>query len=802
MATRRRELERLLYIPLLILLGVADPVAAASHPFRVALVPDGPSERLDEVQKVLVKEVLDLTRGRWEVRFAEDARFAGNWTVASVKAAVENALADHDVDLVIATGFISSAELGRLKSYPKPCLALFVIDPELQGLPLRDGKTGVHNFSYLARPSVVERDLQVFHEIVPFTHVGVLYNALIDEVVPELKDRVVARAKEGGIEAVPLPVGTSVDAALAAIPAGIEAVYMTPCLNISLADWDRLVQGLIARKLPTFSSLGRPEVDRGILAGTAPPQDATRYGRRVALTVQRILQGEDPATFSVTVSVGERLAVNMTTARAIDFSPSWAVLTEAELIGAERTEAERKLSLGAAVNGAIEANLDLAAEQRQVSAGAEDVRKARSELRPQVEGSSLVTWIDKDRARASLGAQPERRWSASATLQQLLYSDAARGNVEIQRAIQTSREAERDALRLDIALDAATAYIDVLRAKNLERIQRENLQVIRANLELAQVRRTIGASGPSEVYRWESQIATGRKDVITANSQRNVAEIALNRVLHRPAEESFLTEETDLDSPEVITSGGRIFQYQDNPADFRVLREFLVEVGLRGAPELRSLDAGIQAEQRLLLVARRAFWSPTAAFQADLTQNLADGGDGSSGPTGLPIQLEQPDNTNFTLGFKLSLPLYQGGARGADEKRAAEDLARLQIQRQSAAEQIEQRIRSSLHIAGASHASIALSRSAAEAAHKNLDLVTDAYSRGAISILDLLDAQNAALVADLGSANSVHDFLLDLMQVERSVSTFTILMTPEQREGFYQQLDAYFEKAGRRRNQR
>ena len=41
---------------------------------------------------------------------------------------------------------------------------------------------------------------------------------------------------------------------------------------------------------------------------------------------------------------------------------------------------------------------------------------------------------------------------------------------------------------------------------------------------------------------------------------------------------------------------------------------------------------------------------------------------------------------------------------------------------------------------------------AADAAAKTLEVVTDAYARGAISILELLDAQNAALVTEEAAA--------------------------------------------------
>ena len=79
----------------------------------------------------------------------------------------------------------------------------------------------------------------------------------------------------------------------------------------------------------------------------------------------------------------------------------------------------------------------------------------------------------------------------------------------------------------------------------------------------------------------------------------------------------------------------------------------------------------------------------------------------------------------------------------------------------------EQRIRSSLHLAGASFAGIEQAREAVAAAEKSLEVVQEAYSLGSATILDLLDAQNAAFSAEQVAANAVYDFLIDLVEVER-----------------------------------
>jgi len=77
-----------------------------------------------------------------------------------------------------------------------------------------------------------------------------------------------------------------------------------------------------------------------------------------------------------------------------------------------------------------------------------------------------------------------------------------------------------------------------------------------------------------------------------------------------------------------------------------------------------------------------------------------------------------------------------------------------------------------------------------------LELVTDAYSRGAVDIIRLIDAQNAALVASLAEENAVYDFLIDFMNIQRTVGTFDIFMSKEEREAWFGRLESYFEKVG------
>ncbi|MCA9753425.1 MAG: TolC family protein, partial [Gemmatimonadetes bacterium] len=383
----------------------------------------------------------------------------------------------------------------------------------------------------------------------------------------------------------------------------------------------------------------------------------------------------------------------------------------------------------------------------------------------------------------------ERTLAGTASVRQVLFSDDAFTNLTVNRKAQLSREESRNQLRLDIAQAAAQAYLDVLRGKTLERIQRENLDRTEANLELARARESVGYSGPGEVYRWEGELATQRRKLIEANARRNVAEIQVNRLRSRPSEESFRTEETGLEATPLALRDERLRRYLGDPWSFRILREFLSGVALEKSPEIRALDASIAAQERVLTNTGRAFVLPTVALRGELNHTFDRSGAGTDPAT----SLADPKDTNWNVGIEATLPLFAGGSRAAERRRAHDSLDELRTIRSAVAERIEQRLRSAMHVAGASYAGIDLSAQAADAARRNYELVADAYSKGVVSVLDLIDAQNAYDVAEQGAASAIYDFLIDYVEVERA-SGFLNCLEEDDPEEFIDRLDAFREE--------
>ncbi|MGE3522093.1 MAG: TolC family protein [Candidatus Dadabacteria bacterium] len=765
----------------------------------IGVVFDGPSEINQRTLSVYEKEINDLTAGEFTVSFPPGKIITADWTAQGVRSALERQLSDPSVDIVIALGIISSTELSGWGGFPKPVIAPWVIDPKLLGLaPGEDGGSGIRNFYYISRTASFDRNLAAFKQAVGFKKLAVVYMPIVMQLAPGIETVVRRSAAANGIDIELVPASDSAAATVAAIPADAEAVYVTPLLNYSQTEMKRLYEDIAQRKLPSFSVAGKNGVDEGALMGLDPEFDPTREARRVALVVQSILLGQDPGNFPVVFDAGTSLSINMATARTIGFYPTWDLLTEAVLVDDRVAEAGRKLSLEQAASESVEVNLDLLAAGEFVASGAQDVRLALAQLLPQSDIFVDNTYVDKDRAEASLGTQPQRDLSVGGNLRQLIYSEKAWSNLTVQKRIQESREFTRDEIELDIIAATSIGYLNVLRAKTIESIQKENLKLSKSNLGIARIRRDIGVASPAEVYRWESQISSDRIQVVNAEAQRKNTEILVNRLLHRPQGEAFTTVETGLDDPSLLVSDPRLRKYLNTPETFRIFMDFVVSRGLVQSPAIQAINSQMEAQNRILTSTRRAFWSPTIVAFGELRQFVYEGGAGSSIdlPPGFPLDIPKTDDTDWVIQLQASFPLFTGGAKIADYRKARSELSRLTYEKESTSEKVEENIRTSLNNAGASYPSIGFALDAADAAKKNLDIVTDAYSRGVASIIDLLDAQNAALSAELNAANAVYNFLIDLMNVQRASGKFDFFTTVEDREEFFRNLEQYYQTAG------
>jgi outer membrane protein TolC len=783
------------------MLLVALPASAvaqrpAGSSLRVGVVLDGQSALTDSARAGFEQEISAFFGSGPGVVFPAEATISADWTAAGAGAAIDRLLADKGVDLILALGPIGSNELAHRKSLAKPAIAALIVDATVQGLPVVNGASGVRNLSYIDIAYTTSRTLEVFRQVVPYRRLAVMVHPGLPAAIPEIPARLRETAKGMAVTIVIVPVTTSSSEALRGLPADVDAVYLGPLDQLPAAGVDSLIQGLISRKLPTLSAMGRFDVERGVLASYAPRDDMARRARRVAGNIQRIMGGEDAGSLPVALVSVAQLTINMATARAIGFSPGWATLTEAELLHEEAPATGPTWSLAAVGKEALAANLDLREADRGLASGEQETRGNRAALLPQVQAATTATFTREATAAASLGQQAERQTGASLSFSQNLYDDQAWANYRISRLTQDGRIADRRRTQLEVVLRATTAYLTVLQARAIARVERENLALTRSNLDVAQLKEQTGAGGLSDVYRWRAELAQSRRRVLDADAQMQVAGLELNSSLNRPLEERFSTSDAGVDDPSLLISQPRLLDYFGNPATFAVFRDFMVTEGLAASPELRAIDAQIEAQRRAGTAARRSFFLPTLTLAGALSSVTSRGGAGAVAPSFGGLTISRPPDETWSVRLEAALPLFTGMAQSAKAARANSEIDRLGLARQSAALSVAQQIRASLQVASASWAKIAQAREAAEASRKNLELVADAYGRGTVNVITLLDAQQSALEANEDAANAVYVFLVDLMRVQRASGGFDFFYTPEEREAFFRRLDAFYHAAG------
>lgn len=793
-------------------------ICAAENPkpLTIGIVVDGPWERNDTLRHLLQKEIFEVLGKDAPVTFPAGAFLVGDWTLEGVRKLNTTLLTDPSITLVLGMGLIASQDLATRGPLPKPVIAPIIVDPERQRVPIKDGTSGVKNLHYLVYPQTFARDMQVYRDIIPIRKLVNIASKPYNDVLPPSSVGVVELGRKMGLEVTELFLGFSADEVLRALPADADAVFLEPNLHLPPSEFAQLVKGFIERRLPSFSSFGETDVREGIMA-SANPDLLPRLARRIALNIQRISEGEEPGSLAVAFTPGKRLTVNMGTAYAVGVSPKWSTLLEAELVQVDTTAPRSiTITLAEAIRRFAEQNLDVQAKIREVQAGADNVRIARAALLPTVDISATGLQIDKDRAQA--GATPERSGTVDISASQVIFAEPALANLSAQASLQEARDHDLNMVRMNTIVDGSMYYMNYLRTKKLFLILLDNLKLMRTNLELARVRQTTGAAGEEETLRWEVEIANLRTTAMNVQSQMNQASYALKQILNIPLVSFINAVDVSLDDTSMFIADPELRAYLEDPLRFELLADFLIYESARTSPEVRQIDALIEAQERMHTSASLAPFLPTLSafgkfsnrfYKSEIVSPFQLPSLSSAPPPGTPgeaflyqvlgsLSPKLPGEQSWNVGLQLSLNLFNGLATQANIEKSSIVLEQLKIQRAALLEKVALRIRVQMEKTKTSYFSIQQARLEQSAARRALAIVTESYSRGAVSILSLLDAQNSALRADQVSANALCDFLVDYISLERAIGEFDVLMTPAEREDLLKRLRMHMAATFRR----
>jgi outer membrane protein len=736
----------------------------------VAVVFDGAADRLANQQQVYIDELLVLTENEFDVEIRE---FVAQWSKDSTLSIIDAAYTDPDVDLVLVVGFLANQLAATRSEFPKPTFLPVVLDTNLLKIGPKDGTSGIRNLNYLNAYANFSDDLDTLSRFTPYRNLALFFDEDLASAIPQLRDAAVDVSAARGITLIPVTHDGVDHRLMNQVPAETEAIFIAALSRMPASEFSELVTAINAAGIPSFSFIGVTDVERGLLATDREPRDVGRQARLNALNMQAVLLGERTQDQPIASLQKDQLTINMATARQIGLSPSFDLLSDAVLLNRVEEVTGEQYGLVEIARMAIERNTDLLAETYGVQAGLEEIALARANLFPQI-GATASYKVRKDSPTVSAGLFAERSNDAAIRVDQLLYSDAASANLKIQKELQKSRLASFNEFKLDVVLAATTSYYAVLNARSQLAVLENNLRISRANLELAENRVSLGSSTAADVYRWQAEVARAQVLVLNQRATENQAHDTLSRILHKPQGVRLALKEASFDEPFVMTRGD-FDELVASPADYARFSRFYIDRALLQAPELEQLNAQIAAAKRDLTSRKRAYWLPDFSIGGAYTSNFGQSGLGAGTIAG-------EDLNDWNVGVQATLPLFSGGLRKASVSRANFELRQLEFLRLSAEERVEERIRSQLHVTQAAYAQIDLTAIAAEASLKNYNLVSDSYARGAVNVIELLDAQETSLTATAASAESLYSFLIVIMETQRAVGGYDYLLSPEDRD--------------------
>jgi outer membrane protein TolC len=773
----------------LILCGVVRQSIASEGIVNVGVIIACPSSNTEEFILQVINEAEVLLESDYELQLLPSKTYDCGFDLSKVNANISKLLNDPEVDIILGMDVIASHFLASNGPYDKPVIATLVLNAQVQEIPINSkSESGTKNLTYVQLPYSPMRDIEVYRQMIGFSNLALVVDELIFEGIPEIKNFLNKGLEEMGANFDYVFIEENVDEVMSKLNGDYDAVYLFPSSILNPEQYQQLIAKINDKKLKSFSILGRVDVDRGVLAGVAPNSNFDLIARRVALNIQRIVTNEaDPEDISVKVVQKEELVINMETARQIGFSPPWEVLTEGVLINEERSDMERKIGLFSAIAEGLEENLDIKITKRDVEISEQDVVIGKSAFMPELIGAYSHNIVDNTTANNSFGQNPQQRGLASISLNQVIYSEQVTANNRIQQLLLDASQASLEVQSLDVILSVSTSYLNLMQAKTAEKIQRENLEVTRKNLEIARLSSSLGQTGPSDLLRWQGEIATAKANLLNASAGRRQAEIQLNQVLNRPINEEFQTEEIDLNDARILINNEITDKYVSNPRNFYQYADFMTARAKATVPDLKQLDANIRVTERTLDLNRRNRYAPTVSLGGSYNYELYRGGSGTEAPMGLSI-----NEDNWNLGLTASLPIFQGGNRTAQVQQSRVQLMQINTQRLNTERLIEQQVRAELENIRASYRNIYLTQDAADATYENFNIVRESYSQGTVTITQLLDAQNAAITARLNAANAIYVFLIDLLNMERATGQFYMLMTDQERENYSNELEAFF----------
>ena len=264
------------------------------------------------------------------ISFSNENTLVNNYSQENARANY-NTLLNSNTDIIIAFGVINNEVISTLKEHKKPTILFGAVNKDFNYFKEDKQTSGISNFTYLLIPQSIKNDLSTLKELTSFTKVGIAIEESLVNVLP-FKTIFDKEAEALGIRYKIISYTTSSDITNA-INNDIDAFYLASGFFLNKNDITHIAAKLIEDKIPSFTSTNIDDVESGLMATNQPSDNINQFFRRIALTVESYVNGQNLSENPVFIQYDDKLTVNYNTAESVGMSIKYSLIANTNFVG-------------------------------------------------------------------------------------------------------------------------------------------------------------------------------------------------------------------------------------------------------------------------------------------------------------------------------------------------------------------------------------------------------------------------------------------------------------------------------------
>lgn len=299
---------------------------------------------------------------------------------------------------------------------------------------------------------------------------------------------------------------------------------------------------------------------------------------------------------------------------------------------------------------------------------------------------------------------------------------------------------------IDMKKTATDSYYSLLQAGNMENLHQESVNQLTEHLRTTQAQYDVGVVAKVDVLRSEVSLANAQQELIQAESNYDIAEASLNKVIGTPLDTTLKLKDS--------------LQYASYDNDL----QYCLNYAFVNRADIEQSRLAVDAAKGAVKVAKSGFLPKINASAGE-----AWGGNGSDWPG--------DDKENWTVGVTASMNIFDSGVTLSKVHAAEERKVQAEEAYRDTMNSVNLQVRSYYFGLREAEKRISTTQVAVAKAEEDFHIAQVRYIAGVGTNLDVIDAQVALTEAKTNFVNALYDYNTSKIALETAMGVPVVVPT-------------------------